>query len=74
MSEKIVGDYLDYMKNEKKLTDNTLEAYIRDILQFKEYLQENKISNYKDATKTTIITYLMSLQKKAGLPQLFLET
>lgn len=64
MSEKIVGDYLDYMKNEKKLTDNTLEAYIRDILQFKEYLQENKISNYKDATKTTIITYLMSLQKK----------
>ena len=64
MSEKIVGDYLDYMKNEKKLTENTLEAYIRDILQFKEYLQENKILSYKDTTKTTIITYLMNLQKK----------
>jgi len=64
MSDKIVGDYLDYMKNEKKLRENTLEAYIRDILQFKEYLQENKISSFKDTTKTTIITYLMNLQKK----------
>lgn len=64
MSEKIVGDYIEYIKNEKKLTENTLEAYIRDILQFKEYLQENKILSFKDTTKTTIITYLMNLQKK----------
>lgn len=64
MSEKIVGDYLEYIKNEKKLTENTLEAYIRDIMQFKEYLQENKITSFKETTKTTVITYLMSLQKK----------
>lgn len=64
MSEKIMVDYLDYIKNEKRLTENTLEAYIRDILQFKEYLIENKVLNFKDATKTTIITYLMNLQKK----------
>lgn len=64
MSEKIVGDYLEYIKNEKKLTENTLEAYIRDIMQFKEYLKENKITSFKETTKTTVITYLMSLQKK----------
>src|SRR5690554_4298304 len=64
MSEKIVGDYLEYIKNEKKLTENTLEAYIRDIMQFKEYIQENKITSFKETTKTTVITYLMSLQKK----------
>ncbi len=63
MSERIMIDYLDYMKNEKRLTSNTLEAYIRDILQFKEFLLNNKIKDYKDTNKTTIITYLMNLQK-----------
>lgn len=63
MSEEIMIDYLDYMKNEKKLTSNTLEAYVRDILQFKEFLLENEVNEYVDTNKTTIITYLMSLQK-----------
>lgn len=59
----LMVDYLEYIKNEKKLTANTLEAYIRDIQQFKEYLSEHKISEYKEANKTVIITYLMNLQK-----------
>lgn len=64
MSERIMIDYLDYMKNEKKLTSNTLEAYIRDITQFEEFLFKNEVKEYKDTNKTTIITYLMNLQKK----------
>jgi len=57
-------DYLEYIKNEKKLRNNTLEAYIRDILQFKEYLLEQDIEEYKETNKTIIITYLMNLQKR----------
>ncbi len=64
MSERIMDDYLEYIKNEKKLRYNTLEAYIRDVLQFKEYLLENDIIDYKETNKTLIITYLMNLQKK----------
>ncbi len=63
MSDRIMVDYLEYIKNEKKLRSNTLEAYIRDILQFKEYLIEHDIKEYKETTKTIIITYLMNLQK-----------
>ena len=59
----LMVDYLDYIKNEKKLTANTLEAYIRDIQQFKEYLSEHGIGEYKETNKTVIITYLMNLQK-----------
>ncbi|MDR7856163.1 site-specific tyrosine recombinase XerD [Tissierella sp.] len=59
----IMMKYLDYMKNEKKLTENTLEAYIRDIQQFKEYLIEHKIKDYNNTNKTVIITYLMDLQR-----------
>ncbi len=59
----IMVKYLDYIKNEKKLTANTLEAYIRDIEQFKEYLIEHKIKDYNDMNKTIVITYLMDLQR-----------
>lgn len=63
MSDRIMVDYLEYIKNEKKLRSNTLEAYIRDVLQFKEYLSEHDIEEYKETNKTIIITYLMNLQK-----------
>ncbi|WP_353095866.1 site-specific tyrosine recombinase XerD [Tissierella praeacuta] len=63
MSDRIMIDYLEYIKNEKKLRNNTLEAYIRDVLQFKEYLLEHDIKEYKETNKTIIITYLMNLQK-----------
>lgn len=62
----IIARYTDYMENEKNLSKNTLEAYIRDVLQFKEYLSKNEVSKYKDANKTMVITYLMNLQKKGN--------
>lgn len=63
MSDRIMIDYLDYIKNEKKLRSNTLEAYIRDVEQFKEYLLEHDILEFKETNKTAIITYLLNLQK-----------
>lgn len=63
MSERILKKYIDYIKNDKGLTSNTLEAYIRDITQFKDYLVENDINDSAQVNKTIIITYLMYLQK-----------
>ena len=64
MSELIMREYIDYMENEKELTSNTLEAYKRDILQFKNYLVRNKIGGLITVNKTIIITYSMTLQKE----------
>lgn len=61
--DKILLRYTDYMKNEKGLTRNTLDAYLRDILQFKAYLNEKNIQGYIQANKTNVITYLTNLQK-----------
>lgn len=66
MFELIKKEYLNYMKHEKGLTLNTLEAYQRDVLQFKEYLLENDIRDLKIVNKTDIITYLMHLQRKGN--------
>ncbi|CCQ93191.1 Tyrosine recombinase XerD [[Clostridium] ultunense Esp] len=63
MSETILIKYIDYIKNDKGLTSNTLEAYIRDITQFKDYLVKNNINDSTKVNKTVIITYLMYLQK-----------
>jgi integrase/recombinase XerD len=63
MSDRIMKEYIDYISNEKGLTSNTLEAYIRDIKQFEDYLYENNIQTIMDGNKTIIITYLMYLQK-----------
>lgn len=61
--DNIINGYLNYMKDEKKLTNNTLDAYIRDILRFKDYLKKRNVVDYISANKTTIITYLANLQK-----------
>ncbi len=60
---KILNNFLDYLKNEKELSNNTLESYGRDLRQFRSFLDE-KSFNYLKVNKTTIITYLLYLQKK----------
>lgn len=63
MSEIILGEYIKYLKNEKNLSDNSLDAYIRDISKFKEYLEDNAIKEFIHTDKTHMIRYLMSLHK-----------
>ena len=68
MSQMILDKYIDYIKTEKGLSDNTQEAYIRDLMNFKDYLDENCIKSIGDVNKTTIITYLMYLKKNGKAP------
>ncbi|SKC72446.1 site-specific tyrosine recombinase XerD [Maledivibacter halophilus] len=60
----IVENFVTYLKDEKKLSSNTLESYGRDLRQFGEFLKERNRLSYTDVNKTTIITYLLYLQKK----------
>ena len=43
--EKHIKQFLDFLQNEKKLSNNTLQSYNRDINQYKEYLEKNNIKN-----------------------------
>ncbi|QXM06074.1 site-specific tyrosine recombinase XerD [Crassaminicella indica] len=59
--------YLDgfthYLAHEKEVSKNTLESYKRDISQFIDFFKDKNIEHIKDINKTTIITYLLYLQK-----------
>lgn len=61
--EKQIKLFLDFLKNDKKLSDNTLQSYRRDIEQYEKYVNDNKI-NYLKATEETIIQYMDYLREE----------
>ena len=60
--EKQIKLFLDFLQNDKKLSDNTLQSYKRDIVQFMEYTEKNNI-NYLKIEQEDIQKYLKSLEK-----------
>ena len=61
--EKQIKLFLDFLQNDKKLSDNTLQSYKRDIVQFMEYTEKNNI-NYLKIEQEDIQKYLKSLEKQ----------
>ncbi len=55
-------DFADYLCNERKLSQNTLDSYLRDIKIFEKYIADNN-QPLNCVTKTGIISYLIFLQK-----------
>lgn len=63
MNNSIFQDYIDFIKEEKEVSENTLQAYTRDMMQFKKYLAKSASEDLTKVNKTMIITYLLHLQK-----------
>ncbi|WP_068555191.1 site-specific tyrosine recombinase XerD [Thermotalea metallivorans] len=60
----LLDAFIDYLANVKELSQNTLDSYKRDISQYIAFLAEKKVDDIKHTNKTTIITYLLYLQKR----------
>ena len=58
--EKQIKLFLEFLKNDKRLADNTLQSYHRDITQFETYLNKNNI-DYLKVTGEDIKNYLETL-------------
>ena len=61
--EKQVKLFLDFLKDDKKLSDNTLQSYRRDIEQYEKYVSDNNI-NYLQVTEETILEYMEYLREE----------
>ena len=59
--EKQITLFLEFLQNDKKLSDNTLQSYKRDILQYQNYVEENGI-NYLKVKEEKVKEYLRYLQ------------
>ena len=59
--EKQIKQFLDFLQNEKRVSNNTLQSYSRDIHQYESYLSQNRI-NYIKVDCHKINEYLKHLQ------------
>lgn len=59
-----VEEYTSFMTNVRHKSSNTVESYKRDVTQYITYLYNSGVTDLTSATKATILTYLISLQKK----------
>ena len=61
--EKQLKHFFDFLENEKKLSNNTLQSYKRDLKQYKQYMEEYG-KNYNKANENSINDYIKYLQNK----------
>jgi len=62
--EALVQNFVNFLERDKRLSLNTLQSYRRDIEQYFTYLKEINLQNIANTNKTTVIAYLLYLQKK----------
>ena len=66
--EKQIKLFLEFLQNDKKVSDNTLQSYRRDIVYYNKYVEANKI-NYAKVNNENIkgyLEYLQEIGKKAS--------
>ena len=63
--DNLVTAFIQYLREEKKLSQNTLMSYQRDIEQYIGFLLEKNVKNIQQSSKATISTY-MTWQNNQG--------
>ncbi len=61
--ERQLKNFFDFLENEKKLSDNTLQSYKRDLKQFKKYLESYEI-HYNRVKENDIKDYIREMQEQ----------
>lgn len=64
MQYSCINEYTSFMANVRHKSLNTVESYGRDIRQYITYLNETGVTDFGAATKTTVLSYLLKLQKQ----------
>ncbi len=65
--DKQIKLFLEFLQNDKKLSNNTLQSYKRDILQYQTYIDKNKL-NYLKIDEEQLNKYLKNLSKVGKKP------
>ena len=56
--------FIYYLRQGKGSTDNTVQAYIRNLSRFAEHLKKHKIFSFNDAGEKEIASYKEELEKE----------
>ena len=61
--EIYIEKYVDYLKNIKKSSENTVASYRRDLVKFSDFYRENGTEDIRSINETNINTYVLYLEK-----------
>lgn len=68
-----LNQYESYLRDEKELSDSTLECYMRDIKQYRDHIQANGIDNIHGAGKSHIQKYIYTMKDQGISPSTVLR-
>ena len=54
--------YMEYLTEEKKMSDNTKQAYLRDLKNFQTFILKRGLSGYEEASNAEIVAWLVELK------------
>ena len=57
-----IDDFFEYLKTERKMAKNTLEAYRRDVLEFAEFEKSRDINDLRETQGTEVVAFLLQLK------------
>ena len=63
MMERTVMEFINYLRNTKKTSDNTVISYQRDLKKFRAYLMEKKIKSLEEVTELDLENYLRYMEE-----------
>ena len=66
--EQSIVDFTEYLRNEKKSSENTVLSYVRDLKGFCRFMKESGVLDPAKVNRTNVMAYVYELQKqnKAG--------
>ena len=59
--ENFADEYMRYLKDERRMSSNTVEAYRHDVREFTEYLEQEQIPDVRDIQQQTILSFVEKL-------------
>ncbi len=62
--EQRIEDFLLYLKDVKKKSDNTILSYKRDLLSFTNFIENGNVKDFSKVTSTNINSYILFLEKQ----------
>ncbi len=60
----LIDRFVDYLKNEKNMSQNSLEAYKRDVVAFEKYCKSDCGLELTDVTNTQVVAYFLELKNE----------
>ena len=62
--EELISEFIDYLKNVKSTSENTLLSYRRDLLRMADYMKRRGIENVRDISQDRVLDYVRSLMEE----------